>query len=93
MAAKLRLRPHQRNRWRGNLAQCWTVLLKRTGKFNRFWGVGRLINKLEDKAITNVTGYDSDIDAKKWDYKRQDKKGEIVLQESVFKLVLMKNEE
>ena len=57
-----------------------------------FGGVGRLINKLEDKAITSATGYDSDIDPEKWDYKRQDKKDEIVLQEGVFKLVLMKNE-
>lgn len=57
-----------------------------------FGGVGRLINKMEDKAITSATGYDSDIDPEKWDYKRQSQKDEIILKEGVFKLVLAKEE-
>lgn len=57
-----------------------------------FGGVGRIINKMEDKAITSATGYDSDIDPEKWDYKKQSQKDEIVLKDGLFKLVLMKEE-
>lgn len=44
-----------------------------------FGGVGRLMNKLEDKAITKASGYDSDIDPEGNGYKKQDKTDEIVL--------------
>ncbi|MEZ4902161.1 MAG: hypothetical protein R2822_10600 [Spirosomataceae bacterium] len=55
-------------------------------------GIGRLKSKMEDKIITSATGYDSDIDPEKWDYKKQDKTDEIVLKEGAFKLILAKEE-
>ncbi|GAB3987612.1 hypothetical protein GCM10028807_08310 [Spirosoma daeguense] len=44
-----------------------------------FGGVGRLINKMEDKAITKSTGYDSDIDPEGNGYKKQPKTDEVVV--------------
>lgn len=44
-----------------------------------FGGMGRLVNKMEDKAITKASGYDSDIDPEGNGYKKQDKTDEIVL--------------
>lgn len=37
-----------------------------------FGGLGRLTSKMQDKAITKTTGYDSDIDPEGNGYKRQD---------------------
>lgn len=51
-----------------------------------FGGVGRLIGKMEDKAITKTTGYDSDIDPEGNGYKKQDKSDKIVLTGGKFKL-------
>ncbi|MFN4145788.1 MAG: hypothetical protein ACK4GN_08195 [Runella sp.] len=56
-----------------------------------FGGVGRLINKMEDKAITGATGYDSDLDPERWDYRKQPKKDELILKDGKFKLVLNKD--
>ncbi|MDJ1484609.1 hypothetical protein QNI16_29190 [Cytophagaceae bacterium YF14B1] len=57
-----------------------------------FGGVGRIINKMEDKAVTSATGYDSDIDPEGNGYKRTDQKDELVLTNGVFKLQLTKTE-
>ncbi len=51
-----------------------------------FGGVGRLISKMEDKAITKASGYDSDIDPEGNGYKKQDKTDTIVLTNGTFKL-------
>ena len=51
-----------------------------------FGGFGRLVNKMEDKAITKASGYDSDIDPEYNGYKKQDKKDTIVLVNGKFKL-------
>ena len=44
-----------------------------------FGGVGRLMSKMEDKAITKASGYDSDIDPEGNGYKKQDKKDDVVV--------------
>jgi hypothetical protein len=44
-----------------------------------FGGLGRLVNKMEDKATTKATGYDSDIDPEGNGYKKQDKTDKIIL--------------
>ncbi|QHV98861.1 hypothetical protein [Spirosoma endbachense] len=51
-----------------------------------FGGVGRLINKMEDKAITKTTGYDSAIDPEGNGYSKQSKKDTITLTNGSFKL-------
>lgn len=51
-----------------------------------FGGVGRLINKMEDKAITKTTGYDSDIDPEGRGYAKQSKTDTITLTNGTFKL-------
>ncbi|MCU0353048.1 MAG: hypothetical protein MUD08_04800 [Cytophagales bacterium] len=58
-----------------------------------FGGVGRIVNKMEDKAVTGATGYESDIDPEGRGYKRTDQKDEIVLKDGVFKLNLKKSDE
>ncbi len=57
-----------------------------------FCGLGRVINKMEDKAVTSATGYESDIDPEGRGYKKTDKKDEIILKDGVFKLKLTKSE-
>lgn len=57
-----------------------------------FGGVDRIVNKMEDKAVTSATGYDSDIDPEGRGYRKTDKKDEIVLKDGLFKLKLTKNE-
>lgn len=44
-----------------------------------FGGVGRLINKMEDKAVTKASGYNSDIDPEGNGYKKGDKTDEVVV--------------
>lgn len=44
-----------------------------------FGGLGRLKDKMENKVITQATGFDSNIDPEGNGYKKQDKKDEIVL--------------
>lgn len=51
-----------------------------------FGGMGRLVSKLEDKAVTKATGYDSDIDPEGNGYKKQDKTDTIVLTNGSFRL-------
>jgi hypothetical protein len=51
-----------------------------------FGGFGRLVNKMEDKAVTKASGYDSDIDPEYNGYKKQDKTDKIVLTNGKFKL-------
>ncbi|QIP17175.1 hypothetical protein G8759_33330 [Spirosoma aureum] len=51
-----------------------------------FGGVGRLINKMEDKAITKTTGYDSSIDPEGNGYSKQGKTDTITLSNGSFKL-------
>ncbi|TAE29758.1 MAG: hypothetical protein EAZ91_11590 [Cytophagales bacterium] len=51
-----------------------------------FGGVGRLVNKMEDKVITKATGYESDIDPEGNGYKRQDKTDVIELTNGTFML-------
>jgi len=51
-----------------------------------FGGVGRLINKMEDKAITKTTGYDSSIDPEGNGYSRQSKTDTITVTDGTFKL-------
>jgi hypothetical protein len=51
-----------------------------------FGGVGRLINKMEDKAITKTTGYDSAIDPEGNGYSKQGKTDTITLSNGSFKL-------
>ena len=51
-----------------------------------FGGVGRLISKMEDKAITKASGYDSDIDPEGNGYKKQDKQDQIVIKNGAVKL-------
>ncbi|GAB2521359.1 hypothetical protein [Spirosoma aerophilum] len=51
-----------------------------------FGGVGRLISKMEDKAITKASGYDSDIDPEGNGYKRQDKQDQVVIKNGTVKL-------
>ncbi|MES2516594.1 MAG: hypothetical protein V4585_00720 [Bacteroidota bacterium] len=51
-----------------------------------FGGFGRIINKMEDKATTKATGYDSDIDPEGNGYKKQDKTDKITLTSGKFKL-------
>ncbi|WP_461083576.1 hypothetical protein [Spirosoma flavus] len=52
---------------------------KEKGTATVFGGVGRLMNKLEDKAITKTTGYDSDIDPEGNGYKKQSKTDEVAV--------------
>ena len=55
-------------------------------------GLDRLKNKMEDKAVTSATGYDSDIDPEGRGYKKTDQKDEIVIKDGTFKLKLTKSE-
>lgn len=59
---------------------------KEKGTATVFGGMGRLINKMEDKAITKASGYDSDIDPEGNGYKKQDKTDQIVITNAVIKL-------
>ncbi|SOD96158.1 hypothetical protein [Spirosoma fluviale] len=59
---------------------------KEKGTATVFGGMGRLINKMEDKAITKASGYDSDIDPEGNGYKKQDKQDQIVIKDGMVKL-------
>ncbi|MCX6213370.1 hypothetical protein [Spirosoma sp.] len=59
---------------------------KEKGTATVFGGMGRLINKMEDKAITKASGYDSAIDPEGNGYKEQDKQDQIVIKNGVVKL-------
>lgn len=51
-----------------------------------FGGVGRLMDKAQDKVITKATGYESDIDPEGNGYRRQDKTDEVILKNATFRL-------
>jgi hypothetical protein len=51
-----------------------------------FGGMGRLMNKMQDKAITKASGYDSDIDPEGNGYKKQEKTDQIVISNGIVKL-------
>lgn len=51
-----------------------------------FGGMGRLMNKMQDKAVTKTTGYDSDIDPEGNGYRRDAKTDQIVLTNGQFRL-------
>lgn len=51
-----------------------------------FGGVGRLMNKMEDKVITKASGYDSGIDPEGNGYRKQPKTDQIVLTNGTFML-------
>ena len=59
---------------------------KEKGTATVFGGVGRLINKMEDKAITKTTGYNSDIDPEGNGYKKQSKEDQVILKDGVVRL-------
>lgn len=51
-----------------------------------FGGMGRLVNKMEDKVITKTSGYDSDIDPEGNGYKKQSKEDKIVISDGMVRL-------
>lgn len=51
-----------------------------------FGGLGRIKNKIENKVITQATGFDSNIDPEGNGYKKQDKKDEIILTDGKMRL-------
>ena len=51
-----------------------------------FGGVGRIVDKMEDKAVTEATGYDQDIDPEGWGYKKQKETDIITLKDAVVRL-------
>lgn len=51
-----------------------------------FGGVGRLVSKMEDKAVTKASGYDSNIDPEGNGYKQQGKTDTIKVTNGEFKL-------
>lgn len=51
-----------------------------------FGGMGRLMNKMEDKVVTKTTGYNSGIDPEGNGYRKQDKTDAIVLSNGQFRL-------
>ena len=57
---------------------------KEKGTATVFGGMNRLISKMEDKAITKNTGYNSDIDPEGNGYKKQTKADKIVVSDGRF---------
>ncbi len=51
-----------------------------------FGGVGRLTDKMQDKAVTSATGYDQNIDPEGWGYKKQKETDKIVLTDAKVRL-------
>ena len=51
-----------------------------------FGGVGRIMGKMEDKAVTGASGYDQNIDPEGNGYKKQKTLDKIVLTDGVLKL-------
>lgn len=51
-----------------------------------FGGVGRLVDKMEDKAVTGATGYDQDMDPEGWGYKKQKTTDSITISEGKVRL-------
>ncbi len=55
-----------------------------------FGGVGRLVDKMEDKAVTGATGYDQDMDPEGWGYKKQKETDTITLKDGKVRLKMDK---
>jgi hypothetical protein len=53
-----------------------------------FGGLGRIVNKMEDKAVTNATGFDQDIDPEGNGYKKQKTTDKIELKNGIVRLKL-----
>jgi len=51
-----------------------------------FGGVGRIMNKMEDKAVTGASGYDQNIDPEGNGYKKQKTLDKVVLSDGTLKL-------
>ncbi len=51
-----------------------------------FGGLGRIVNKMEDKAVTSASGYDQNIDPEGNGYKRQKKTDTITLTDGAVRL-------
>jgi hypothetical protein len=49
-------------------------------------GVGRLTDKMENKAVTKATGYDQDIDPEGWGYKQKKQSDKITLKDGIVRL-------
>jgi len=61
---------------------------KESASTTAFGGVGRIMNKMEDKAVTSASGYDQNIDPEGNGYKKQKTLDKILLTEGVLKLKL-----
>lgn len=55
-----------------------------------FGGLGRIVDKMEDKAVTSATGLDQDIDPEGNGYKKQKTTDKIELKNAVVKLKMKK---
>ena len=51
-------------------------------------GVGRLVDKMENKAVTGATGFEQDIDPEGNGYKKQKETDEIILKDGVVRMNL-----
>jgi hypothetical protein len=51
-----------------------------------FGGVGRVMDKMEDKAVTAATGYDQDMDPEGWGYKKLKTTDSIMLKDGTVRL-------
>jgi hypothetical protein len=51
-----------------------------------FGGVGRIMGKMEDKAVTGATGFEQDIDPEGNGYKKQKDTDQIILKDGVVKM-------
>jgi hypothetical protein len=63
---------------------------KEKGTATAFGGIGRIVNKMEDKAVTSATGYDQDIDPEGNGYKKQKVMDVIKLTEGKVRLRMEK---
>jgi len=61
---------------------------KESATTTAFGGVGRIMNKMEDKAVTSASGYDQNIDPEGNGYKKQKTLDKVVLSEGNLKLKL-----
>jgi hypothetical protein len=51
-----------------------------------FGGLGRIVNKMEDKAVTSATGFDQDIDPEGNGYKKQKNTDKIELKNGIVRI-------
>jgi hypothetical protein len=61
---------------------------KESSTATAFGGVGRIMNKMEDKAVTGASGYDQNIDPEGNGYKKQKTLDKIALTDGTLKLKL-----